>query len=133
VEGLERLDVEANRDKYNIVSWALEPGDALLFHALTVHGSRGNRSPNKKRRAIATRWVGDDVTYKVGAAVDLVPHKLKDGEHFSDDFFPQVLPNLIESQVARRLAGPILPDPEVMMKSMAKVAHYERTQVLPQF
>ena len=56
-------DIEAERDRHRILSWALEPGDALLFHALTLHGARGNRSPDTQRRAITTRWCGDDVVY----------------------------------------------------------------------
>ena len=30
-------DVEANTEKYRVLSWALEPGDAVVFHMLTLH------------------------------------------------------------------------------------------------
>ena len=35
-------DIDANRDKYELLSWDLEPGDVLMFHPLIVHGSPGN-------------------------------------------------------------------------------------------
>jgi ectoine hydroxylase-related dioxygenase (phytanoyl-CoA dioxygenase family) len=34
-----------------------------LFHPLTLHGSSGNYSVDYPRRALAFRWLGDDVTY----------------------------------------------------------------------
>ena len=32
-------DIEANRDRYDIMSWDLEAGDIVAFHAMTLHGS----------------------------------------------------------------------------------------------
>jgi ectoine hydroxylase-related dioxygenase (phytanoyl-CoA dioxygenase family) len=59
----ERLpDIDAARDQWDIVSWPLEPGDALVFTALTLHSAPGNPS-ERRRRAISTRWTGDDVRY----------------------------------------------------------------------
>ena len=57
-------DIEANREKYEIVSWDLEPGDALLFHARTLRGARGNAFPLQLEaggRSTTPRWIGDDV------------------------------------------------------------------------
>ena len=34
-------DVEANPEKYRVLSWALEPGDAVVFHMLTLHAGAG--------------------------------------------------------------------------------------------
>jgi ectoine hydroxylase-related dioxygenase (phytanoyl-CoA dioxygenase family) len=55
-------DVEANRGDYRIAGWDLEPGDCVAFHALTLHGAPGNRLPHR-RRAVASRWTGDDAVY----------------------------------------------------------------------
>ncbi len=61
--GLEPLpDIEANRSKYEIKRFAMEPGDCLIFNAMIVHGAPGNNSEHR-RRAIATRWTGDDARY----------------------------------------------------------------------
>lgn len=56
-------DVGAERDKYEILSWELAPGDCLVFHGLTLHGAPGNASATHRRRGYATRWLGDDVRF----------------------------------------------------------------------
>jgi ectoine hydroxylase-related dioxygenase (phytanoyl-CoA dioxygenase family) len=56
-------DINANLDKYELLDWDMEPGDVLVFHPLTLHGSYGNSSRVRRRRALALRWVGDDVVY----------------------------------------------------------------------
>jgi ectoine hydroxylase-related dioxygenase (phytanoyl-CoA dioxygenase family) len=53
-------DVEADRDRWPIVGWALEPGDAVAFDMLTLHAAGG--SPTR-RRAFSLRLVGDDVRW----------------------------------------------------------------------
>ncbi|MCR9256061.1 MAG: phytanoyl-CoA dioxygenase family protein [Alphaproteobacteria bacterium] len=55
-------DIEAERDKHKILRFALEPGDCLVFQAMIVHGAPGNGSATR-RRALATRWTGDDARY----------------------------------------------------------------------
>ncbi|MEM7017979.1 MAG: phytanoyl-CoA dioxygenase family protein [Pseudomonadota bacterium] len=56
-------DIDAKRDDYDIVSWAVEPGDALIFSARIVHGSQGNHSQYQRRAAFITRWLGDDAIW----------------------------------------------------------------------
>ncbi|MDP6346003.1 MAG: phytanoyl-CoA dioxygenase family protein [Alphaproteobacteria bacterium] len=56
-------DIAAEREKYDIVSFEMAPGDCTVHHGLTVHGAPGNRSSEIRRRAYVTRWAGDDVTY----------------------------------------------------------------------
>lgn len=56
-------DIENHREDYDIVSWDLEPGDAVVFHALVLHGARSNATANRRRRALSTRWAGDDIRY----------------------------------------------------------------------
>jgi ectoine hydroxylase-related dioxygenase (phytanoyl-CoA dioxygenase family) len=46
-----------------VSSWALEPGDVVAFHMQTIHGSAGTPS---RRRALAARYVGDDVRHVLG-------------------------------------------------------------------
>ncbi|SLN29555.1 phytanoyl-CoA dioxygenase family protein [Oceanibacterium hippocampi] len=55
-------DIEAGRERHRIVSFAMEPGDCLVFQAMVVHGAPGNRS-GLRRRVLSTRWTGDDVRY----------------------------------------------------------------------
>jgi ectoine hydroxylase-related dioxygenase (phytanoyl-CoA dioxygenase family) len=56
-------DINAHPEQYDLVDWEMEPGDILMFHPLTLHGSYGNASRVRRRRALALRWTGDDVVY----------------------------------------------------------------------
>ena len=58
-------DFDKDRADYDIRTWSVEPGDAIAFHFLTVHGAPPNLSATRRRRAFAARWVGDDATYAV--------------------------------------------------------------------
>ena len=56
-------DIENHREDYDIVSWDLEPGDSVVFHALILHSARSNATADRRRRALSTRWAGDDMRY----------------------------------------------------------------------
>lgn len=45
---------------HRIVGWDLEPGDAVAFHMLTLHGSAGSTS---RRRVFSVRLLGDDMVH----------------------------------------------------------------------
>jgi ectoine hydroxylase-related dioxygenase (phytanoyl-CoA dioxygenase family) len=53
-------DIEADRDAFPILGWALEPGDAVFFNMLTLHAAGGSAG---RRRAFSVRLLGDDVTH----------------------------------------------------------------------
>ncbi|HEU0304099.1 MAG TPA: phytanoyl-CoA dioxygenase family protein [Gaiellaceae bacterium] len=53
-------DIEGNRDRFDILAWELEPGDAVYFHMLTLHAAGG---ASQRRRAFSVRFLGDDVTH----------------------------------------------------------------------
>jgi ectoine hydroxylase-related dioxygenase (phytanoyl-CoA dioxygenase family) len=55
-------DIEADRARYDVVGFDVEPGDAIVFSAWTLHGAPGNAG-TKRRVALSTRWLGDDVTW----------------------------------------------------------------------
>ncbi len=56
-------DIRDHPENYEFLSWSVEPGDILVHHPLTIHGSSGNSSTGMRRRAIATRWLGDDARW----------------------------------------------------------------------
>jgi ectoine hydroxylase-related dioxygenase (phytanoyl-CoA dioxygenase family) len=58
----DRPDIEADRAAFPILSWALEPGDAVCFHMLTLHGSQGVKGPGR-RRVFSVRFLGDDIRH----------------------------------------------------------------------
>lgn len=65
-EGSEEIpDIQAEREKYDIVSFGLAVGDCIAFHFRTVHGAPGNASAETRRRAISFRWTGDDARFAI--------------------------------------------------------------------
>ena len=55
-------DVDGNPDKFKILEWALEPGDAVFFHMLTLHGA-GGVGGGRRRRVLSVRFMGDDIIH----------------------------------------------------------------------
>lgn len=55
-------DFDAGYHDYDWLVGEAEPGDALLHHPKTVHGSPGNTTANF-RRAVASIYTGDNVTW----------------------------------------------------------------------
>ncbi len=63
-DGLEQVpDINGNREAFNILGWALEPGDAVAFNYLTLHGAPANTSKAEQRRAFSLRLMGDNVRF----------------------------------------------------------------------
>ncbi len=57
----EMPDIESDVERYKILAWALEPGDAVFFHMLTLHGAGGAGS--NRRRVLSVRFIGDDIIH----------------------------------------------------------------------
>ncbi|MEM9063330.1 MAG: phytanoyl-CoA dioxygenase family protein [Pseudomonadota bacterium] len=92
-DGLEEIpDVNANKDDYDIIAWAVEPGDAIAFDYRTVHGAPANTSKTIERRAFSLRLVGDDVRFARREGIVTSPPfnhvTLQDGDALVGDDFP---------------------------------------------
>jgi ectoine hydroxylase-related dioxygenase (phytanoyl-CoA dioxygenase family) len=84
-------DVPRYRDSFTILSWDVEPGDAVVFNGNVLHGADGVDYHPSPRRALATTWGGPDVRYihPQGNAVPsppeilglAVPHGVRIGDH----------------------------------------------------
>lgn len=86
-------DIDAERDRHRILSWHLEPGDCLVFQAMIVHGAPGTGDSPHRRRALATRWCGDDARYCVRQGEVAIPTSnpgLRHGDRLDCDLFPLV-------------------------------------------
>ena len=55
-------DIQADRTRYDIAAWDVEPGDIIVFHLGTLHGGAGT-APGLKRRTISLRFMGPDVLF----------------------------------------------------------------------
>lgn len=93
-------DINAHPDAYERLDWDMEPGDILMFHPLTLHGSHGNRHRVRWRRALALRWTGDDVVW--APARTRMPvhfrHASRPGGPLSGAAFPRILPTPIDAE-----------------------------------
>ncbi|MDE1164343.1 MAG: phytanoyl-CoA dioxygenase family protein [Pseudomonas sp.] len=55
-------NIEAHRQDFPILGWALQPGDMVCFNMLTLHASAGVGG-GQRRRAFSVRMLGDDVRH----------------------------------------------------------------------
>ncbi len=90
-------DLDADRTAYRILSWDLEPGDGIAFHALTLHAAPGNPSAGRRRRAFSARYTGDDARYasRPGRLSPPFPEmgvRLEPGDRMDCETFPVVWP-----------------------------------------
>ncbi|XP_043210533.1 uncharacterized protein LOC122375295 [Amphibalanus amphitrite] len=87
-EDVPEEDIEAG--KHELLSWAVEPGDCLVFHMKTVHGAPGNTSLTTHRRVLSTRWFGDDAVV-ASRPWDVSPPlmaPLRPGDRAASEHFP---------------------------------------------
>lgn len=87
---IELEDPDAKSSGMKVLQWAMQPGDAVLFHFRSVHGARGNLTDHR-RRAFSMRWVGDDARYleRSGRTSPPFPeHNMQTGERLRQDWFP---------------------------------------------
>lgn len=77
-----------------LLVWDLAPGDAIYFHALTLHGSGANTTTDRSRRAIAPRFVGEDARFVSGAHALPSPTAvgLATGDRLDHPLYPRVWP-----------------------------------------
>lgn len=86
-------DIEAARERYDIRTWTMAPGDCLVFQAMIMHGAPGNSTSNR-RRGLALRFTGDDARYdpRPGTFQMIREPDLAPGAAMECDLFPRVWP-----------------------------------------
>ncbi len=94
-DGLEEIpDVNAARDKYEIIGWEVEPGDAIAFDYRTIHGAPANTSKSAMRRAFSLRLLGDHVRFARREGIVTSPPfngvTLQDGDAVVGPEFPML-------------------------------------------
>jgi ectoine hydroxylase-related dioxygenase (phytanoyl-CoA dioxygenase family) len=94
-------DIDAHRERYEMLSWSIEPGDLLVFHPAMLHGGAPTRSGGR-RRTLSLRFFGKDAVYaprpgnhgKVGPAnFGDGALELQAGDPFRHPAFPRVRPS----------------------------------------
>ncbi len=84
-------DIDAHRDDYRILGWAMEPGDAVAFDFRVMHGASANLARADRRRVFSARWVGDDAVFADRRGKGSPPFRhvtLKHGEPLDGPDFP---------------------------------------------
>ncbi len=90
-------DIEGQRDRHDIASWDMEPGDVVCFNGRTIHGGSGNLPEDRELKVFNTKWAGDDVRVKfrkTGMDPDhteaMTDVGLREGDALGTDLYPQV-------------------------------------------
>lgn len=95
-EGDDLPDIEANEERYGVVYCECEPGDVIVHHVKTIHGSTGNTTSDRYRRSVGFRYAGDDATYHLPPGIPPnstpIADYLKDGDPLSGPLFPRIWP-----------------------------------------
>lgn len=89
--------IEQQPEQHRQLAWALQPGDAVAFHMLTLHASSGV-GPAQRRRVFSARYLGDDMRHAVRAWRTSPPfagldQRLANGAEMDDGLFPVVWPD----------------------------------------
>jgi ectoine hydroxylase-related dioxygenase (phytanoyl-CoA dioxygenase family) len=89
-EGGDIPDVDTDPKRFPVVSFEVQPGDALVFHPKLLHGAFGSSS-DRPRRTFSFRCMGPDVRWKHKRCVYLdflreLP--LQDGDPLPEEHFP---------------------------------------------
>ena len=87
-------DIEGDRSQWDIVSWAVEPGDLIVFHPAMLHGGAPTH-PGQRRRTLTLRFFGENAVYDpreggAGPRVSGFHDRMRAGEPFRDPSFLQL-------------------------------------------
>jgi ectoine hydroxylase-related dioxygenase (phytanoyl-CoA dioxygenase family) len=96
-------DIEGNRGQFDIASWAVNPGDVLIFHPGMLHGGAPTHR-GRRRRTLSLRFFGNDAVFaprpgnlgQTGDGAETrfgeIGLKLKPGDAFRHPAFMKVRP-----------------------------------------
>lgn len=90
-------DIEKDRGAWDIVSWAVAPGDVVVFHPSTLHGG-GSTFNGQRRRTLSLRLFGRDAVFAARPGLAPAPlvaglaDALRPGDVFRHPAFPRLRP-----------------------------------------
>jgi ectoine hydroxylase-related dioxygenase (phytanoyl-CoA dioxygenase family) len=92
-------DIDAMRGQLEFIRYDYEPGDCTIHHGLMVHYAGGNTTKDRRRRAYATRWAGDDVVYDPRPNIQKMLHDpgIAAGAALDSELWPRVWPKAVTS------------------------------------
>jgi hypothetical protein len=98
---MEIPDINADPEKFGVVSWDMQPGDCIAFNSRIIHGGSGKLDEDRELRVFTSKWLGDDVHIKFrecGMDPDhsavMTEQGLKPGDRPGTDLYPQIWPRI---------------------------------------
>jgi ectoine hydroxylase-related dioxygenase (phytanoyl-CoA dioxygenase family) len=87
-------DMSLAENRARVIGWALEPGDLVAFHMLTLHAAPGSLT---KRRVFSARYLGDDMVHsprawRTSPEFTGLSNQLPAGRPMDHALFPLVFP-----------------------------------------
>ena len=90
-------DIASDPEGYGVVSWAMEPGDCVIFNSRILHGGSGRLPEDRDLRVFTSKWLGDDVRIAFrdhGMDPDfsqiMRSHGLTDGDRPGTELLPEI-------------------------------------------
>ena len=90
-------DINADPERFGVVSWDMQPGDCIAFNGRTMHGGSGKLDDGFELRVFTTKWVGDDVRIKFrdcgmdpDHSADMIEKNLKPGDRPGTNLYPRI-------------------------------------------
>ena len=90
-------DINADSERFGVISWDMQPGDCIAFNGRTMHGGSGKLDDDCELRVFTTKWLGDDMRIKFrdygmdpDHSLDMIEKGLKSGDRPSTDLYPQI-------------------------------------------
>jgi ectoine hydroxylase-related dioxygenase (phytanoyl-CoA dioxygenase family) len=85
----------ANPPRFQELAWALEPGDCIAFHMLSLHATHGIAA-GQRRRVFSARYIGDDIRHAIrpwrtSPPFEGLSERLADGAEMDDALFPRLI------------------------------------------
>ncbi len=89
-------DIEADRDAFDLRRYELQPGDAVFFDFLTVHGAPGFPFAGR-RRVLSLRYLSEEARHaprrwRTSPPFEGLADELPDGAELDHPLFPVVWP-----------------------------------------
>ena len=90
-------DIDADPERYGVMSWDMQPGDCIAFNSRIMHGGSGKLDEDTELRVFTTKWLGDDVYInfrECGMDPDhsavMKAQGLKPGDRPGTDLYPRI-------------------------------------------
>ena len=85
-------DMTLQENRNRVIGWALQPGDLVAFHMLTLHASAGSAN---RRRVFSARYLGDDMvhaprSWRTSPEFPGLKERLAPGSPLAHPLFPEV-------------------------------------------